>query len=82
LQWLVICTVVIALGITSDCEKTPQSFDKNNKINWIIKFIFVYFTMQYIQGISRNQLQMGSLEDKITADNSVRFIDAFVGLID
>ena len=38
--------------------------------------------MQYIQGISRNQLQMGSLEDKITADNSVRFIDAFVGLID
>ncbi|CAM4003305.1 Transposase [Flavobacterium branchiophilum] len=37
--------------------------------------------MQYIQGISRNQLQMGSLEDKITADNSVRFIDAFVGVI-
>ncbi len=29
---------------------------------------FVYFTMQHIQGISRNQLQMGSLEDKIVAD--------------
>ncbi len=38
--------------------------------------------MQHIQGISRNQLQMGSLEDKITTDNPVRFIDAFVGLID
>jgi hypothetical protein len=24
--------------------------------------------MQHIQGISRNQLQMGSLEDKIVAD--------------
>ena len=38
--------------------------------------------MQYIQGISRNQLQMGSLEDKIAFDNPVRFIDAFVGFID
>ena len=38
--------------------------------------------MQYIQGISRNQLQMGSLEDKIATDNPVRFIDAFVGFID
>ena len=33
--------------------------------------------MQHIQGISRHQLQMISLEDKITADNPVRFIDAF-----
>jgi transposase len=38
--------------------------------------------MQHIQGISRHQLQMSSLEDKIAADNSVRFIDAFVGFID
>ena len=38
--------------------------------------------MQHIQGISRNQLQMGSLEDKIASDNSVRFIDAFVSVID
>jgi len=74
--------VSIILPLTSDCEKTPQSFDKNNKINWIIKFIFVYLTMQYIQGISRNQLQIGSLEDKINADNSVRFVEAFVGFID
>ena len=38
--------------------------------------------MQHIQGISRNQLQMGSLEDTITTDNPVRFIDAFVEHID
>ena len=38
--------------------------------------------MQHIQGILRNQLQMGSLEDKITQDNPVRFIDAFVNVID
>jgi transposase len=38
--------------------------------------------MQHIQGISRNQLQMSSLEDTILSDNPVRFIDAFVGSID
>ena len=38
--------------------------------------------MQHIQGVSRYQLQMISLEDKIAIDNSVRFIDAFVGVID
>ncbi len=38
--------------------------------------------MQHIQGISRHQLQMNSLEDKITADNPVRFIEAFVNHID
>ena len=30
----------------------------------------------------RHQLQMSSLEDKITADNPVRFIEAFVNHID
>ena len=34
--------------------------------------------MQHIQGISHHQLQMSSLEDKISADNSVRFIDVFL----
>jgi hypothetical protein len=38
--------------------------------------------MQHIKGISRNQLQMVSLEDKISNDNPVRFIDAFVSFID
>jgi transposase len=34
--------------------------------------------MQHISGISRQQLQISSLEDKITLDNPVRFIEAFV----
>ncbi|WP_233622090.1 IS1182 family transposase [Flavobacterium agrisoli] len=38
--------------------------------------------MQHIQGISRHQLQMVSLEDTITTTNPVRFIDAFVHVID
>ena len=38
--------------------------------------------MQHIQGISRHQLQISSLEDKITADNPVRFIESFVNHID
>ena len=38
--------------------------------------------MQHIQGISRNQLQVSSLEDTISIDNPVRFIDAFVNSID
>lgn len=37
--------------------------------------------MQHIQGISRNQLQMASLEDKISSENPVRFIDAFVATV-
>ena len=38
--------------------------------------------MQHITGISRHQLQLVSLEDTISPDNPVRFIDAFVGYID
>lgn len=34
--------------------------------------------MQHIQGTQRYQLQISSLEDKIGAENPVRFIDAFV----
>ncbi|WP_235604496.1 transposase [Flavobacterium covae] len=44
--------------------------------------IFLFLTMQHIQGISRNQLHVSSLEDKITSENPVRFIDAFVEHID
>ncbi len=44
--------------------------------------IFVLLYMQHIQGISRNQFQIVSLEDKITPDIPVRFIDAFVNHID
>ncbi|MCZ8090746.1 hypothetical protein [Flavobacterium sp.] len=38
--------------------------------------------MQHIQGIARNQMQVSSLEDTISQDNPVRFIDAFVNSID
>jgi hypothetical protein len=42
----------------------------------------VFSCMRYIQGIFRYQLQLSSLYDKITANNPVRFIDAFVNVID
>ena len=45
-------------------------------------YTFVYLLVQHIQGISRNQLQVSSLEDTIAADNPVRFIDAFINSID
>jgi hypothetical protein len=38
--------------------------------------------MQHVTGISRQQLQISSLEDKINQDNPVRFIEAFVHNID
>ena len=34
--------------------------------------------MQHISGISRQQLQISSLEDKISLDNPVCFMEAFV----
>jgi transposase len=38
--------------------------------------------MNFIQGVSRDQLQILSLEDRIGLENPVRFIDAFVGHIE
>ena len=37
--------------------------------------------MQHITGLSRQQLQISILEDKIALDNPVRFIEAFVEYI-
>jgi hypothetical protein len=34
--------------------------------------------MQHIQGISRHQLQVVSLEETVSQDNPVRFIDIFM----
>ncbi len=34
--------------------------------------------MQHITGIPRNQMTIASLEDTISLDNPIRFIDAFV----
>ncbi|MEO8253316.1 MAG: transposase [Flavobacterium sp.] len=44
--------------------------------------IFVFLRMQYISGISRHQMRISSLEDTISPDNPVRFIDAFVSFLD
>ena len=38
--------------------------------------------MQHITGISRHQMRFSSLEDTISPDNQVRFIDAFVSFVD
>ena len=38
--------------------------------------------MQHIRGISRNQMTIDSLESSISANNPIRFIDAFVEHID
>lgn len=43
---------------------------------------FVFLNMHHINGIPRHQLVFSSLEDPISQDNPVRFIDAFVGVID
>ena len=37
--------------------------------------------MQHITGIPRNQMCFSSLEDTISLENPVRFIDAFVAVI-
>jgi transposase len=44
--------------------------------------IFVFLRMQYISGISRHQMRISSLEDTVSPDNPVRFIDAFVSFLD
>ncbi|WP_208861286.1 hypothetical protein [Flavobacterium oncorhynchi] len=38
--------------------------------------------MQHITGISRHQMRISSLEELISLDNQVRFVDAFVVNID
>ena len=38
--------------------------------------------MQHIIGISRQQMRFSSLQDTISPDNEVRFIDSFVELSD
>ncbi|NRS93149.1 transposase, partial [Chryseobacterium sp. 16F] len=38
--------------------------------------------MQHITGIARNQMVFTNLEDPISQDNPVRFVDAFVESMD
>jgi hypothetical protein len=59
-------------------KKHSQSFDQIYKNTCKKNIDFVNLVMQHIQGISRQQLQGVPLEDSISQDNPVRFIDAFV----
>jgi len=38
--------------------------------------------MQFIQGSSRQQTYFATLDDQVSADNSVRLIDAFIDKLD
>jgi transposase len=44
--------------------------------------IFRILKMQHVIGTSRHQLRISSLEDAISLDNQVCFIDTFVGIVD
>ena len=59
-------------------KKLSQSYDQIYKNTCKKNKVFVYLVMQHIQGISRHQLQIVSLEETVSQDNPVRFIDAFV----
>ncbi len=61
--------------------KKKQHLPNKYKKILVRNHYFVCFSMQHIQGISGNQQQVSSLEDTISADNPVRFIDAFVNSI-
>ena len=68
----------LALRLTTVCEKTSVFFFQIY-LEYLIKGRkVVYLTMQHISGISRQQIQISSLEDKITTENPIRFIEAFV----
>ena len=45
---------------------------------WILARKFVHLILQHKAGLSRQQLQICSLEDKIPLDNPVRFVEAVV----
>jgi hypothetical protein len=68
-------------ALTSVCEKTSVLLC-SNILKTGIKEDFYFLSMQHIIGISRQQVRFSSLEDTISPDNQVRFIDAFVESID
>ena len=52
------------------------------KNTWRKVLYFKFLIMQHITWIHRNQMTIASLESRISADNPIRFIDAFVENID
>jgi hypothetical protein len=59
-------------------KKLSQSYDQIYKNTCKKNKVFVYLVMQHIQGISRHQRQVVCLEDSISQDHPIRFIDAVV----
>jgi hypothetical protein len=79
---LLISTFVLQFLPKFDCEKKTTILTTNISKSWFKNYFFVFLILQHIQGISRNQVQMYSLEDKITTDLSVRFIYPFFKFIE
>ena len=52
------------------------------KNTWRKVLYFKFLIMQHITWIHRDQMTIASLESRISADNPIRFIDAFVENID
>lgn len=55
--------------LTIDCEKHHNLVNKYSVLYILLESKVLFLYMRYIQGISRHQLQLSSLEDKTTADN-------------
>ena len=62
-------------------KKLPFNSFKNSQIILLKGRKVVYLIMQHITGIPRNQMCFSSLEDTISSENPIRFIDAFVGAL-
>jgi hypothetical protein len=67
-----------ALSLTSVYEKTAVSVTPNIAKKLHKNRNFRILGMQHIKGIFRLQMLISSLEEAISPDNQVRFIDAFV----
>jgi hypothetical protein len=63
---------------TEGCEKTSVLFDSNIEKQLYKNSAFCVLNLQHITGTPRNQITFSSLEDTISLDNPIRFIDAFV----
>ena len=62
-------------------KKLPFRSSKNSQIILVKGRKVVYLIMQHITGIPRNQMCFSSLEDTISSENPIRFIDAFVAAL-
>ena len=62
-------------------KKLPFNSFKNSQIILLKGRKVVYLIMQHITGIPRNQMCFSSLEDTISSENLIRFIDIFVEAI-